>query len=155
MSSKQDGGVKVIAYNRKARHNYHILETIEAGLSLTGEEIKSIRAGEVTIAESYVRNINGELFLINAHINKYSQSGNLEYDPTRQRKLLVQRRQIDKLIHQLESKGLTIVPLDIHLKNGRAKLEIALAKGKSAPDKRASIKEREGKREVARELRRG
>ena len=146
-------GAKVIAQNRKARHDYHIIEKLEAGMVLTGEEIKSLREGEATIAESYVRPIKDELFLINAHIQPYSHSGNPEYDPKRPRKLLLNRREINKLIKNVETKGLTIVPLDIHLRNGRAKLEIGLAKGKSAPDKRQSIKEREVQREIQRKVR--
>lgn len=144
--------VKVIAANRKARFDYHILDTFEAGLVLTGAEIKSIRAGEITVNEAYVRPQGGELFLLNAYIKPYSHSGDKEYDPRRPRKLLLHKREIEKLIRELETKGTTIVPLQLHLKNGRAKLEIALGKGKAAPDKRQDIKKREASREVAREL---
>jgi SsrA-binding protein len=144
--------IKVITANRKARFDYHILETFEAGLVLTGAEIKSIRAGEVTVNEAYVRPVAGELFLLNAHIQPYSQSGDKEYDPRRPRKLLMHKREIAKLVRELEAKGTTIVPLQLHLKNGRAKIEIGLGKGKAAPDKRQDIKKREASREVAREL---
>jgi len=144
--------VKVIAANRKARFDYHILDTFEAGLVLTGAEIKSIRSGEITVNEAYVRPQGGELFLLNAYIKPYSHSGDKEYDPRRPRKLLMHKREIEKLIRELETKGTTIVPLQLHLKNGRAKLEIALGKGKAAPDKRQDIKKREASRDIAREL---
>jgi SsrA-binding protein len=144
--------VKVVTTNRKARFDYHILEIFEAGLVLTGAEIKSIRAGEITVNEAYVRPQGGELFLLNAYIKPYAHSGDREYDPLRPRKLLMHRREIAKLIRELETAGTTIVPLDIHLKNGRAKIEIALGKGKAAPDKRQDIKKREAARDVAREM---
>jgi len=145
-------GVKVVAANRKARFDYHIVETFEAGLVLTGAEIKSVREGEITITEAYVRPDRGELVLLNAYIRPYAHCSDPEYDPRRSRKLLMHKREIAKLIRELETKGMTIVPLDIHLKNGRAKIEIALAKGKAAPDKRQDIKKREGQREIARAL---
>lgn len=145
-------GHKVVAANKKARFDYHILDTFEAGLVLTGAEIKSLRSGEATITESYVRPQGEELFLLNAYIKPYSHSGDREYDPRRPRKLLMHKREILKLIHQLEAKGTTIVPLQIYLKNGRAKIEIALGKGKAAPDKRQDIKKRETDREIAREM---
>jgi SsrA-binding protein len=144
--------VKVVTANRKARFDYHIIESFEAGLVLTGAEIKSIRAGEITVNEAYVRPQNGELFLLNAYIKPYSHSGDKEYDPRRPRKLLMHKREIAKLIRELEAKGTTLVPLQVHLKDGRAKLEVALGKGKAAPDKRQDIKKREAQREVAREL---
>ena len=144
--------VKVIAANRKARFDYHILDTLEAGIVLTGAEIKSIRLGEVTINEAYIRPDGGELYLLNAHIKAYSHSGDREYDPLRKRKLLLHRREIDKLVRQLATEGTTLVPLQLHMKKGRAKLEIALGKGKAAPDKRQSIKEKDSKRELARAM---
>lgn len=144
--------VKVITANRKARFDYHIIETFEAGLVLTGAEIKSVRAGEITVNEAYVRPQGEELFLLNAYIKPYSHSGDKEYDPRRPRKLLMHKREIAKLIRELEAKGTTIVPLQVHLKTGRAKLEIGLGKGKAAPDKRQDIKKKEAQREVAREL---
>lgn len=144
--------VKVVAVNRKARFDYHISDSVEAGLVLSGAEIKSIRNGEVTIGEAYVRPQGGELFLLNAYIKPYALSGDKEYNPLKPRKLLLHRREIDKLVRQLETKGTTIVPLQIHLKNGRAKLEIALGKGKAGPDKRQDIKKREVQRDLARAL---
>jgi SsrA-binding protein len=144
--------VKVVAVNRKARFDYHILETYEAGMVLTGAEIKSIRAGEATIAEAYVRPEQTELFLLNAYINPYSHASDPEYDPRRPRKLLMHRKEIDKLCRELATKGTTAVPLQIHLRKGRAKLQFALAKGKAAPDKRQTIKDRESSREMARAL---
>jgi SsrA-binding protein len=145
-------GVKIVTDNRKARFDYHILDKFEAGLVLTGAEIKSIRAGEIIVNEAYVRPQDGELFLLNAYIKPYSHSGDREYDPRRPRKLLMHKREIAKLIRELETKGTTIVPLNVHLKNGRAKLEIAIGKGKAAPDKRQDIKKREAARDVAREI---
>lgn len=145
-------GIKVVAANRKARFDYHILESFEAGLVLSGAEIKSIRTGEINIAEAYVRPDRGELFLIGAHIAPYSHSGDKEYEPTKPRKLLMHRREIDKLVRELETAGVTIVPLQIYFKAGRAKLEIALGKGKSAPDKRQTLKKNESQREIARAM---
>jgi SsrA-binding protein len=143
---------RVLAVNRKARFEYEILETTEAGLVLTGAEIKSIRAGNLNLAESYIRPKDGELFLIGAHISPYSHSGLKDYDPVRPRKLLLKKNEILRLKAKVEQKGLTIVALDVHLSRGYAKLLIALAKGKSAPDKRRTTQEREQKREVARAL---
>jgi SsrA-binding protein len=145
-------GQKIITENRKARFDYHILESFEAGLVLTGAEIKSIRTGEITVNEAYVRPQGSELFLLNAYIKPYAHSGDKEYDPRRPRKLLLHRKEIAKLTRELETKGTTIVPLKIYLKGGRAKIEIALGKGKAAPDKRQDIKKREADREVAREI---
>lgn len=147
-------GFKVIAVNKRARFEYHLIETFEAGIVLSGAEIKSIRAGGVSIAEAYVHPSNGEIYLLGAHITPYSHSGSLDYDPVRKRKLLLHKQEIDKLSSRVAEKGLTIVPLRVYLKSGRAKVEIALAKGKDAPDKRKSIKDREGKREVQRVMKR-
>jgi SsrA-binding protein len=144
--------VKIVAVNRKARFDYHISDSLEAGLVLSGAEIKSVRNGEVTIGEAYVRPQGGELFLLNAYIKPYALSGDKEYNPLRPRKLLLHRREIDKLVRELETKGTTLVPLQIHLKRGRAKLEIALGKGKAGPDKRQDIKKREVQRDLARAL---
>lgn len=144
-----EGGKKIIAQNKKARYDYHIVENFEAGLVLTGAEIKSIKAGHIELTGSYVRPIGDELFLISCQIKPYSHMTDPEYNPTRDRKLLLNRHEIDKLRSRVEKKGLTIVPLSVYLKDGRAKLEIALAQGKAAPDKRASIKDRELKRKAA------
>jgi SsrA-binding protein len=145
-------GEKILAANRKARFDYHILDTFEAGLVLTGAEIKSMRSGEMSISESYVRPERGELYLLNAHIQPYSHSGDKEYDPRRPRKLLMHRKEIDRLIRELETKGTTIVPLQVHLRKGRAKVQIGLGKGKAAPDKRQDIKKREINREITRAM---
>ncbi|MCO6432392.1 MAG: SsrA-binding protein SmpB [Deltaproteobacteria bacterium] len=147
--------VKVVAQNKKARFDYHIIETFEAGIVLTGAEIKSIRANGISLAESYIRPERDEVYLLNAHIKPYSFSSDKEFDPVRKRKLLLKKREIDKLRGRVEQKGLTIVPLSLYLKRGLAKLEIGLAKGKAAPDKRQTMKERESKRELDRALKRG
>ena len=147
---KEDGGKKVIAVNKKARFEYEILETYEAGIVLTGSEIKSVKQGGIGLNEAYVRPSGTELVLISAHIREYSFSKHENIDPDRPRKLLLHKSEIDKLRSRVEQKGLTIVPLSIYLKRGRAKLEIALARGKASPDKRSSIKDREAKRELAR-----
>jgi len=144
---------KVIVTNRKARFDYFIEDRLEAGLVLTGGEIKSIRAGEVALEQSYIRPKNGELFLIGAHIKPYKFTDDKDYDPVRPRKLLLNKQEIYKLSKKLEQQGMTIVPLSLYLKNGWVKLEIAVAKGKAAPDKRSSIKDRESKREIARAMR--
>jgi SsrA-binding protein len=145
---------KIIVSNRRARFDYFIEDTFEAGIVLKGPEIKSVRNGEVSLEQSYIRPKNGELFLINAHIKPYKFTDDKSYDPVRPRKILLNRTEIDKLIRKLETQGKTIVPLSLYLKDGLAKLEIALAKGKTAPDKRSSIKERESKREIARSMKR-
>lgn len=155
MNKQADAPKKIISQNKKARFEYHIIETFEAGLVLTGAEIKSIRANGITLTESYIRPERGEIFLLNAHIKPYSYSAERDIDPLRKRKLLLNKREIDKLRGRVEQKGLTIVPLSLYLKHGIAKLEIGLAKGKAAPDKRQTIKERESKREVDRALKRG
>ncbi len=153
MNKKQEpDGLKVIEVNKKAGFNYHLLEKFETGIVLTGGEIKSIRQGHISLTESYVAVQDNELFLLNAHINQYSHDTDLKYDPRRKRKLLMHRLEIDRLRAKVEQKGLTIVPTRIYLKKGRAKLEIALAKGKAAPDKRDVIKDRERKRDAERAM---
>ena len=143
---------KSIAQNRKARFNYNILETAEAGIVLTGAEIKSIRANGISLEQSYIGVMQGELFLLGAHIRPYQFSAQSEIDPLRARKLLMHRREIDRLGGRVSQKGLTLVPLEIYLRRGRAKILVGLGKGKSAPDKRDTIKARESKRELARAL---
>ena len=143
---------KVIAENRKANFDYHILETFEAGIVLLGTEIKSIREGGVSLRESFCKVTGSEIFLWNAHIAPYSHRGSADHDATRTRKLLLKADEIKKLIGKVEQRGFTLVPLNLHYKNGRVKAEIALAKGKAQHDKRDSIKEREGKREVERAM---
>ncbi len=144
--------IKTVTTNRKAKFNYHILDTFEAGMVLRGNEIKSIREGGVTINEAYVKIENDEIFLIGAHINEYSHSAGFEYNPTRARKLLLHKTQISKIRGSVEKKGTTIVPLKIYLKARKAKIEIAIAKGKNAPDKKKTKINQEKKREAERYL---
>ena len=134
---------KIIAQNRKALRDYFLLETIEAGLSLLGSEIKSIRAGRVQLRESYVIPKNDELWLRNAHIARYPMAAERNHDPLRPRKLLLHRREIQKLLRKSSEGGLTIIPTKIYLKNGRAKVEVALARGRRRHDKREVIARRE------------
>jgi SsrA-binding protein len=147
-------GEKNVAVNRKATHDYQILRTLEAGLSLTGTEIKSIRDGKVSIREAYVRPMGGEMWLVGAHISHYAPASYQNHDPTRSRRLLLHRRQIHELMYEVESGGLTIVPLRLYFKNGRAKLEIGLARGKKKYDKRQDIAKREAERSMQRAMRR-
>jgi SsrA-binding protein len=149
-----DDGYKVICENRKARFKYFIEESYEVGIVLTGAEIKSIRAGEVRIDESYARVMNRELFLLGAHIAPYAHMSQRVYDPTRTRKLLMKRSDIDKVMGLVDRKGFTLVPLKLYLANRYAKLQIGLCKGKAAPDKRADIKKRELDREAQRAVKR-
>ncbi len=146
--------VKVVATNRKARHEYFLLEQFEAGIALKGSEIKSIRAGQISLAEAYVRVDGREAWLMDAHIAPYEQAGIFNHDPLRPRKLLLHRKEITRLWDQVRQKGVTIVPLRVYLKEGRAKVEIALAKGKKLYDKRQTIAKRDMQREIERELRR-
>lgn len=147
-------GEKTIAVNRKAGHDYHILRTLEAGLSLVGTEIKSIRDGRVSIREAYVRAEDGEMWLVGAHVAHYPPAASANHDPTRRRRLLLHKRQIADLTRAVEAEGVTLVPLRLYLKAGRAKLEIALARGKRRYDKRAAIAKREADRQMQRALRR-
>jgi SsrA-binding protein len=140
-----------IAVNRRARHDYAIEETLEAGLVLTGTEIKSIRAGRVNLAEAYARVEHGEAWLIGAHIAPYEQGNRNNHEPLRTRKLLLHRDQIAELIGRVTSKGFTLVPLRLYIKDGRAKLEIGVARGKKTHDKRRTIAERDARRELERE----
>jgi len=143
---------KILAANRKATHDYFVEESFEAGIVLRGSEIKSIRAGQVQLRESYVRIERGEVWLLNAHINAYDPASRENHDPLRPRKLLLHRREIAKLLEKVKLKGYTIVPLDMHLAKGRAKINIALAKGKRQYDKRQTIAKRESERDMARAL---
>ena len=144
--------IKTIATNRKAYHNYFIQDSIEAGISLTGTEIKSLRSGRVSLGEAYVRPEAGELWLVNAHIARYEAASRLSHEPRRPRKLLLHRKEINKLSSRIAEKGLTLVPLRIYLKDHLAKVQIALAKGKKLYDKRESITRREVEREMGRTL---
>lgn len=148
-SVSQDGD-RVVTQNRRAYHDYFIDDTIEAGIVLTGSEIKSIREGKITIGESYVRVDNGELWLIGANISPYvhGQSGFVELDPARPRKLLVHRHQIEDLREATERKGLTLVPIRVRLRRGRAKVEVGVARGKKLYDKRQAVAERDAKRSI-------
>lgn len=146
--------VKVVATNRKARHEYFLLETFEAGLELKGSEIKSIRSGQISLAEAYVRVDENQAWLVDAHVAPYEQSGRFNHDPLRPRRLLMHGSEIRELWNAVRQKGVTIVPTRVYLKNGRAKLEIAIGKGKKLYDKRATIAERDAKREIERELHR-
>jgi SsrA-binding protein len=146
--------VQTITINRKAYHDYHILETIEAGIALTGTEIKSIRAGKVNIRDAYARPENGELWLYNSHVAAYQPGSYQNHDPRRPRKLLLHRRQIDELSGLVSRKGLTLVPLRLYIKNGVAKIELGVARGKRLHDKREAVARREAQREIGQELRR-
>lgn len=146
--------VKVVANNRKAGFEYFLLERFEAGLALQGSEIKSIRAGQISIQEAYVDVENGkQAWLIESHIAPYEQANRFNHDPKRKRKLLLHKKQIRELWNNVRIKGMTIVPTRVYLKNGRAKIEIALAKGKKAYDKRATIAKRDEARSAERESR--
>ena len=150
---KKGEGIKVIAKNRRASFDYHLLDRFEAGLVLTGTEIKSIRAHQVSLQRSYVQAREGELFLLEANIAPYLHGNRENHDPTRPRKLLLHRREINKILDALTMKGLTVVPTRLYLKDGRAKVEIALARGKARHDKRQSIAKRDSDRQVERALR--
>ena len=152
MKGSTPESIKIIALNKKAKFNYTIIEVFEAGIVLTGAEIKSIRQGGISIAESYVAPMKSELFLLNAHIKPYTFNADQKYDPIRKRKLLMHKREIEQLKTKVEAKGLTLVPTKVYLKRGMAKIEIALGKGKALSDKRESTKEREGKKEAERAL---
>jgi len=146
--------VKTVATNRKAYHNYYIGENLEAGIVLTGTEIKSIREGRVSLGDAYIRPENGELWLLNAHIARYEAGSYMSHEPNRPRRLLLHRKQIDSLAGQLAEKGLTLVPTKLYLKDSRAKVAIALAKGKKLYDKREAITRREVEREIGRVVKR-
>jgi SsrA-binding protein len=142
--------IKTVATNRKAYRNYHVQESIEAGIVLTGTEIKSIRAGKVNLADAYVRPEGGELWLMNAHIARYDAASYMSHEPTRPRKLLLHRKEIAELSSKVAERGLTLVPLRIYLKDDRAKVEVALARGKRLYDKRQTIMRREAEIEIGR-----
>ena len=145
---------KTITVNRKAYHDYIILESLEAGIVLMGSEIKSIRAGRVNIRDAYARPENGELWLVNAHIAAYEAASRFGHEPNRPRKLLLHRRQIDELTAMVAQKGLTLVPLKLYIKKGNAKLELGVGRGKKFHDKREVIARRETEREIGRALKR-
>ena len=139
--------------NKKALHNYHILERLEAGIVLSGAEVKSIRAGRINLSEAYVRVLNGEAYLVNANIPRYEQTSQKEYDATKSRKLLLHRDQINSLMGKVTGKNVTLVPVSIYEKNNKFKIEVGLGKSKKEFDKRKVIKERDHVRRVEQELR--
>ncbi|MCH8064202.1 MAG: SsrA-binding protein SmpB [Chloroflexi bacterium] len=145
--------VEQVAVNRKALHDYEVLKRIEAGLALLGSEIKSIRQGRIQIREAYARPEGGELWLLNAHIARYDAAGPTGHEPTRKRKLLLHKSQIRELSRAVLEQGLTVVPLRLYLKDGIAKVEIALVRGRKRYDKRAAIAKRDADREIARAVR--
>tara|TARA_B100001057_G_scaffold181336_1_gene182070 strand:- start:1025 stop:1495 length:471 start_codon:yes stop_codon:yes gene_type:complete len=153
MKSKTNSGLKIIALNRKASFNYFFEDLIEAGIVLRGSEIKSIRNGKVNIAEAYAVEKNGELILINSHIASYKQASHSNHKPTDERKLLLNKREINKLIGKMQRDGFTIVPTKMYFKNGKAKIELAIAKGKKQFDKRVVKKNRDWNRDKARYIR--
>jgi len=149
-----DAGRRVVADNRKARRNYDILDVFEAGIMLAGSEVKSLRSGKASLGESYAAVEGSELFLVNAHIPEYRQSGRFNHEPKRPRKLLLHRREIDRLVAAVQRDGMTIIPLKLYFNDrGMAKLEIATARGRKLHDKRQVDKERSWKREQARLMR--
>ncbi len=151
--SAQHEEIKVIAVNRQAYHDYFVEQTFEAGISLVGTEIKSIREGHANLRGSYAMARKGEIWLENAHIAVYEHGNRYNHEPMRNRKLLLHRREIDQLLKRVETKGLTLIPLKLYLKGGKAKVEIGLCRGKKLYDKRDAIAERETKREIERIVR--
>jgi len=145
---------KIIAQNRRARHDYEILDRIEAGLALLGPEVKSLRAGRANLSDAYGTIRRGEAFLVNVHISPYNEAGRANPDPRRERKLLLHRAEINRLRGKLAERGLTLVPLLLYFKDGRAKVELGLARGRRRGDKREAIRQREERREIDRALRR-
>ena len=145
-------GIKVISDNRRARHDYFVLETYEAGVVLSGTEVKSLRAGRTSLSDSYVTAINGELFVLGWHISPYKQGNRYNKDPLRRRKLLMHKREIDRLAGRAQQGGLTLVPLKIYFKNGLVKMEVGLCKGKRQYDKRETKAKRDAERAIARSL---
>lgn len=146
----RESGRKLVAQNRKARHDYHIEDTFEAGMVLQGTEVKSLRAGRASLVDGFAEVDRGELWLVNVHIPEYTEGTWTNHEPRRRRKLLVHRAELEKINKRVAERGLTIVPLQIYFKDGRAKVEIALARGKKAYDKRHAIAEKEAKREAQR-----
>lgn len=146
--TEREKAQQIVAENRKAYHDYHIVETYEAGLVLLGTEVKSIREGRVNLRDSYGKPEGGEIFVYNMNISPYSHRGYADHEPLRRRKLLLRREEIRRLIGRTAERGFTLVPLRLYFKNGRVKVALGLAKGKAAPDKRESIRRREVERET-------
>ena len=153
MKQKTKSGLKIRSHNRKARFNYFFLEFFEAGIALKGSEVKSLRAGKANIAESYAYDHNGEIFLINSHIPLYKESSYNNHDSNRNRKLLLNKKEINKLIGRINRGGFTLIPTKLYFKKGRAKIELAVAKGKKQHDKRQVKKKQDWNREKARYFR--
>lgn len=154
MATKKTGaGELIVAVNRQARHNYFIDESYEAGLMLVGSEVKSLRDGKANLVDSYVRIQKGEAFLVNAHISPYPGANQFNHEPTRPRKLLLHQREIERLTGKTKERGFTLIPLKLYFKNGRAKVEIALARGKKLYDKRDTLKRQNAQREIERSMR--
>ncbi|HTH23820.1 MAG TPA: SsrA-binding protein SmpB [Vicinamibacterales bacterium] len=147
-TAEEKESTQPIADNRKAFHDYHILETFEAGIALLGTEVKGIREGQANLRDSYARVEKGEIWLFNVHINPYSHRGYVDHDPRRKRRLLLHKHEIRKLIGKTVEKGLTLVPTKLYFKNGKVKVAIALAKGKQDHDKRETLRRREADRET-------
>ena len=153
MKQRTKSGLKIISNNRKARFNYFFNEFIEAGIVLKGSEVKSLREGKVNISDSYALDHQGEIFLINSHISSYKESSYNNHDPIRNRKLLLNKREINKLIGRINREGFTLIPTKLYFKKGKAKIEIAVAKGKKQYDKRQTRKKRDWERERAKYFR--
>jgi SsrA-binding protein len=145
-------GEKLISDNRRARHDFHLLDRVEAGLVLSGTEVKALREGKITLQQAYAEVRDGEAWLVGVHIAEYAQGNSANHDPDRPRKLLLHRREIDRLYGQMREKGFTLVPTRLYFKDGRVKVELAVAKGKDLHDKRRGIAEREARREMDRQL---
>ena len=150
MNQKTKSGLKIISNNRKAKFNYFFKEFFEAGIVLYGSEVKSLRSGKANISESYAVDHKGEIFLVNSHIHSYKESSYNDHNPTRNRKLLLNKKEIDKLIGRINREGFTLIPTKLYFKKGKAKIEIAVAKGKKQYDKRLTKKKRDWNREKAR-----
>lgn len=150
---QKTAGIKIAAENRKARHDYHIHETFEAGIALTGTEVKSLRAGKANLKDSYARIDNGELMLHNLHISPYEQGNRFNHEPLRTRKLLMHRYEINNLVGQTREKGYTLTPLKLYFSKGKVKVELALTTGKKNYDKRHDMAEKDAKREIDRHMR--
>jgi SsrA-binding protein len=148
----RNGGIKLIADNRRARHDYHLLDRYEAGLMLTGTEVKSLRAGRVTLQRAFGDVRGGEVYLVGAHIPEYAEGNMANHDPDRERKLLLHKREISSLIGKVQERGLTLVPTRLYWRNGRVKVELAVARGKEARDKRRDIADRDARRQIERAL---
>jgi SsrA-binding protein len=146
-------GEKLIVDNRRARHDYHLLDRVEAGLALAGTEVKALRDGKATLQQAYAEVRDGEAWLLGLHIPEYGQGNRANHDPDRPRKLLLHRREIDRLYAQVRERGFTLVPTRLYFKDGRVKVEIAVGRGKELHDKRRAIADRDAKRQMERELR--